>query len=73
VGSVLVLLFWGSRYFVPWFDCRAHSLISLLLFAYRNSSWPATSHLCRQAARGWTHFGRLQHSKGLVSWDRTRV
>ncbi len=38
VGSVIVLLFWGSRYFVPWFDCRAQSLILLLLFAYRNSS-----------------------------------
>ncbi len=73
MGSVLVLLFSGSRYFVPWFDCRVQSLILLFLFAYRNSSWPATSHLCRQAARGWTHFGRLQHSKGLVSWDRTRV
>ncbi len=36
LGSRVAFL--GSRYFVPWFDCRAQSLILLLLFAYRNSS-----------------------------------
>jgi hypothetical protein len=35
--------------------------------ACRNSAWPAASHIRRQTARGWTHFGWLQYPERCVN------
>jgi len=64
-----------SVYFVPFcVFCRVWLSTSVALcfslVAYRNPPWPATSHLCGQAARGWTHFGRLQHPERLVFLEK---